>query len=270
MAQEGIEIETLNPENEGIYIPDEDIETPETESEETEVEEEVTDTDVGDIETKTDVDTDKELLKKGVNAERKRRKEAEKKNKELEARIKALEEANKTPTKTTLEELVENGVDESIAKTIAAAIDKKQEGSKKTEQELSDLKFKLSLSEASKKYDDIEEYADEIKDLVDKGLTIEQSYYAITGGNNKTINTKSEIERKVEAKLENKQARKEILGNINSNVGTPNSSNNAKQIKATAEEVAIAKAAGMSIEDYLAIKGMDNVKEYEQYSKGKK
>ena len=40
MAQEGIEIETLNPENEGIYIPDEDIETPETESEETEVEEE--------------------------------------------------------------------------------------------------------------------------------------------------------------------------------------------------------------------------------------
>lgn len=271
MAQEGIEIETLNPENEGIYIPDEDIETPETESEETEVEEEVTDTDVGDNGTETDVDTDKELLKKGVNAERKRRKEAEKKNKELEARIKALEEANKTPTKTTAEELIENGVDESIAKTLAAAIDKKQEGSKKTEQELADLKFKYSLSEVSKKdgFDDIEEYADEIKDLVDKGLTIEQSYYAITGGNNKTINTKSEIERKVEAKLENKQARKEILGNINSNVGTTNNSNNQK-VKATAEEVAIAKAAGMSIEDYLAIKGMDNVKEYEQYSKGKK
>lgn len=272
MAQEGIEIETLNPENESIYIPDEDIETPETESEETEVEEEVTDTDVGDNGTETDVDTEKESLKKGVNAERKRRKEAEKKNKELEARIKALEEANKTPTKTTVEELIENGVDESIAKTLAAAIDKKQEGSKKTEQELADLKFRYSLSEVSKKdgFDDIEEYADEIKDLVDKGLTIEQSYYALTGGNNKTINTKSEIERKVEAKLENKQARKEILGNINSNIGTTNSSNNYQKVKATAEEVAIAKAAGMSIEDYLAIKGMDNVKEYEQYSKGKK
>ena len=64
--------------------------------------------------------------------------------------------------------------------------------------------------------------------------------------------------------------KEEILGNINSNVGTTNNSNNSKQIKATAEEVAIAKAAGMSIEDYLAIKGMDNVKEYEQYSKGKK
>ena len=268
MAQEGIEIETLNPENEGIYIPDEDIETPETESEETEVEEIETE----DTQSTTDVDTDKELLKKSVNAERTRRKKAEKEKKELEARIKVLEEANKTPTKTTIEELIENGVDESIAKTIAAAIDKKQEGSKKTEQELADLKFRYSLSEVSKKdgFDDIEEYADEIKDLVDKGLTIEQSYYALTGGNNKTINTKSEIERKVEAKLENKQARKEILGNINSNIGATNTSNNSKQIKATAEEVAIAKAAGMSIEDYLAVKGMDNVKEYEQYSKGKK
>lgn len=270
MAQEGIEIETLNPENEGIYIPDEDINTPETESEETEVE--VVETENVETNTETTVDTDKELLKKGVNAERKRRKEAEKKNKELEARIKALEEANKTPTKTTVEELIENGVDESIAKTLAAAIDKKQEGSKKAEKELADLKFKYSLSEVSKKdgFDDIEEYAEEIKDLVDKGLTIEQSYYALTGGNTKTSNTKSEIERKVEAKLENKQARKEILGNINSSIGTTNISNNNQKAKASAEEVAIAKAAGMSIEDYLAIKGMDNVKEYEQYSKGKK
>ena len=267
MAQEGIEIETLNPDNEGIILP-------EVESEETEIEKviEETDTNVGDIENESSVDTDKELLKKGVNAERKRRKEAEKKNKELEARIKALEEANKTPTKTTVEELIENGVDESIAKTLAAAIDKKQEGSKKTEQELAELKFKYSISEVSKKdgFDDIEEYADEIKDLVDKGLTIEQSYYALTGGNTNTINTKSEIERKVEAKLENKQARKEILGNINSSIGTTNNSTNNQKVKASAEEIAIAKAAGMSIEDYLAIKGMDNVKEYEQYSKGRK
>lgn len=263
MEQEGIEIETLNPENDGIFISNDDIEVPETESEETEVEEVRTH--------ETDVDTDKELLKKGVNAERKRRKEAEKKNKELEARIKALEEAKQTPTKTTVEELIESGIDEDIAKTIAKAIDKKQENSKKTEKELAELKFKYSLSEVSKKngFDDIEEYADEIKDLVDKGLTIEQSYYAITGGNLKSINTKSEIERKVEAKLENKQARKEILGNINNSVGTTNNVNSQK-VKATAEEVAIAKVAGMSIEEYLAIKGMDNVKEYEQYSKGKK
>lgn len=256
--QEGIEIETLNPNNEGVILPD-----VETEVEEVVVEDE----NIGEQETETEVDTEKELLKKGVNAERTKRKAAEKKNKELEARIKALEEANKTPKKTTVDELVESGVDESIAKTLAKAIDKDKEESN---QAIADLKFKYLLSEASKKFDDIEEYADEIKNLVDKGLTVEQSYYALTGGNNKTINTKSEIERKVEAKLENKQARKEILGNINSNVGTTNNSSIGKKVQATAEEVAIAKAAGMSVEEYIAIKGMDNVKEYEQYSKGKK
>jgi hypothetical protein len=265
--QEGIDIETLNPENEGIYIPDEEIDTTvDTENETPEV----AGNNVGDNETETTVDTDKENLKKGVNYERKLRKEAEKKNKELEARIKALEESNKTPEKTTLEELVESGIDEGIAKSIATAIDKKQEGSKQTEKELANLKFQLSLSETSKipGFEDIADYADEIKTLVDKGLTIEQGYYALTGGR-KTNNSNSEIERKLEAKLENKQARKEILGNINKNVGATVVQNKSK-LQATAEEVAIAKAAGMSIEDYLAVKGIDNVKEYAEYSKGKK
>lgn len=264
---EGIEIETLDPENQGIYIP-------ETDSEETDVEQtdEVTDANVEDKPDETTVDDEKENLKKGVNYERNLRKKAERKNKELEKRIQALEEANKTPIKTTAEELIENGVDEEIAKTIGSAIDKKQGGSSSIEKEFADLKFKYSLSEVSKKdgFEDIEEYADEIKNLVDKGLTVEQSYYALTGGNSKTSNTKSEIERKMEAKLENKQARKEILGNINSNIGATNKSNNKQTPKATAEEVAIAKAAGMSIEDYLAVKEMDSVKEYEQYSKSKK
>lgn len=265
--QEGIDIETLNPENEGIYIPDEEIDTTvNTEVEETET----TDNNVDDNETDTTVDTDKENLKKGVNYERKLRKEAEKKNKELEAKIKALEELNKAPEKTTLEELIESGIDESIAKSIASAIDKKQAGTKQTEKELADLKFQLSLSETSKKpgFEDIIDYTDEIKTLVDKGLTIEQSYYALTGGS-KTANSNSEIERKLEAKLENKQARKEILGNINQKVGAAVVQNKSK-VQASAEEVAIAKAAGMSIEDYLAVKGIDNVKEYAEYAKGKK
>ena len=264
--QEGIDIETLNPENEGIYIPDEEIDTPvDTENEVPEV----VDNNVEDNGTDTIVDTDKENLKKGVNYERKLRKEAEKKNKELEAKIKALE-SNRIPEKTTLEELIESGIDEEIAKSIATAIDKKQAVTKQTEKELADLKFQLSLSEASKKtgFEDITDYVDEIKTLVDKGLTIEQSYYALTGGS-KTSNSNSEIERKLEAKLENKQARKEILGNIDNNVGTTVVQNKSK-VHASAEEVAIAKAAGMSIEDYLAVKGIDNVKEYAEYEKGKK
>lgn len=220
---------------------------------------------------KTDaIDEEKENLKKGVNYERKLRKEAEKKNKELEARLSALEEASKKPEKTTLDELIENGVDEGIAKSIANAIDKKQTGSKKLEKELEDMKFKYELSEKSKdsNFSDILDYEDEIKDLVSKGLTIEQSYYAINYNKTKTINTNSEIERKVEAKMQNNQARKEILGNVNSTAGGAVEDAKDKP-KATSTEIAMAKLAGIDINDYLAAKNADSIKQYDSYLKKK-
>lgn len=222
------------------------------------------------VEKEHTIDEEKENLKKGVNYERKLRKEAEKKNKELEARLTALENASKVPEKTTLDELVENGVDESIAKSIASAIDKKQEGSQKVEKELSDMKFKYELSEKSKEsnFSDIMEFEDEIKAFVDKGLTIEQAYYALNYDKAKSINTKSEIERKVEAKLQNNQDRKEILGNINSNAGGV-IHNDKDNPKASANEIAMAKLAGMDINDYLAAKNADSIRQYDSYLKKK-
>ena len=47
------------------------------------------------------VDDEKESLKRGVNRERKARKEAERKYKELEAELKALKSAKQKPQKTT-------------------------------------------------------------------------------------------------------------------------------------------------------------------------
>lgn len=214
----------------------------------------------------TVVDEEKESLKKGINAERKARKEAEKKAKELEARITALEQASKEPEKTTLDELIESGVDEEIAKSIAKAIDKKQSSSKQVARELADMKFQNELLEKSKEsnFFDITDYAEEIKDLVDKGLSIEQAYYATSYDKAKTINSNSEITRKVEAKLQNNQARKQILGNVNSNVGGA-IANSGSQIKATATEIAMAKMAGIDIEDYLAAKNADTIKQYDSY-----
>lgn len=260
--QEGINLEAVNLENEeGIVLPG----TAEEEVEETTVQTEQVETN-----TDSDVDEEKESLKRGLNKERKARKEAEKKNKEFEARIAALEEATKANKKTTLEELVESGVDESIAKSIAAAIDKKQINSNKVEQKLEAMRFKLELSEKSKEsnFSDIMDYEDEVKELVDKGLTIEQAYYALNYDKKKTVNTKSEIERKVEAKMQNNQARKEILGNINSNAGGA-VSNSENTPKATATEIAAAKMAGISINDYLAAKNADSIKQYNDYNKRK-
>ena len=135
---------------------------------------------------------------------------------------------------------------------------------------MAEVKFDRALTKKSKEegFEDIIDYADEIKDLVDKGLTIEQSYYAVTYDKPKTKDTKSEIERKVEAKLQNNKARKEILGNYNNNSGVANNSN--ARVKATAEEKGIAAMAGMSVEEYVALRDMNSVKDYAKYTAKKK
>ena len=256
--QEGINLEAVNLENEeGIVLPGTEEETSNEEI-------------IEETNTETTVDEEKEALKRDINKERKARKDAVKKNKELEARIAVLEEATKANKKTTLEKLVENGVDESIAKSIATAIDEKQSDSNKVEQELATMRFKLELSEKSKEsnFSDIMDYEDDIKDLVDKGLSVEQAYYALNYDKKKNVNTKSEIERKVEAKMQNNQARKEILGNINSNAGGA-VSNSENAPKATATEIAAARMAGIDINDYLAAKNADSIKQYNDYNKRK-
>ena len=260
--QEGIVLETINPEQDSIVIPDipgEETdnntvtETPENEENDTARQD----------------DEDRESLKRGLNKERALRKAAEKKNKEFEARLEALEKVSKGEEKTTLDTLIESGVDESIAKSLAAAIDKKQSNSNKIERELASMKFKLELSEKSKEneFNDIMDYEDDIKDLVDKGLSVEQAYYALNYDKKKSNNTKSEIERKVEAKMQNNQARKEILGNINSSAGAI--SNSESKPKASAAEIAAARMAGISVNDYLAAKNADSIKQYNDYNKRK-
>lgn len=264
--QEGINLETVNLKtDEGIRLPNVDEENADDNAE-------IETTDVSDnTDSKNNVDEEKENLKKGVNFERKKRKEAEKKNKELEARITALEQNAKSKEKSTLDELLEAGVEESIAKAIAAGIDKKQSDNKKVEKELADLKFQNTLLEKSrdKNFENIMEQADEVKELVDKGLTIEQAYYALnyTRLKEEPQNTKTEIQRKVEAKMQNNQERKEILNNANSNAG--GAVNNSNTPKASSAELAMARLAGMSIEDYLAAKNSDNLKAYSEYEKKK-
>lgn len=257
--QEGIVLETMDSNEEGIALPTvEEVEIDnnnETQNTET-----------------TEIDEEKESLKRALNAERKARKKAEKANDAFEARLKALEEANKEPEKSTLDGLLESGIDESIAKSIATAIDKKRSNSDNSDlkRELAEVKFEASIAKKSKEegFEDIAEYSDEIKELVDKGLSLEQSYYAATYNKPKSKDTKSEIERKVEARIQNTQARKEILGNYNSSDG--GSTNNKTKIEISAEERAIASMAGLSPEEYVAVRGLDNLKEYNKYNATKK
>lgn len=272
---DGIDLETVNPENDheieipdeileeaGVEIPTEENNETETNNDESDVEEQV------EQEQRTEKTEKEKDLERALNKERKQRKEAQKKAKEWEERIRALEEATKKPEKTTLETLMESGVEEGIAKSIASAIDNKKDNSKNLEKEIADLKFERSLSAKSKEegFEDIEEYADEIKDFVEKGLTIEQAYHALSY-EKPTSNTKREIERSIEAKMLNQKAKKEILGNANSNHGKD--VNSKGKLNLSKNEYMVAQIAGMTPEEYAAMKNVSSNKDYTNYKKKK-
>ena len=194
---------------------------------------------------------------------------AERENREIEARLEALEKANKESEKSTYDMLIDGGIDEEVAKSVSKAIDSQKTDTSKLEKEIANLKFQNSLKALSKQegYEDIEEYSDEIKDLVDKGLTIEQSYHAIAYDNPHTRNTKSEMQRKLERKMQNNNARKEILNNINNNSGA---ANNSTKIKISNDEKQFAAAAGMTPEEYVEMRDLESIDDYDNYIKRKK
>ena len=268
LEQEGIDIETLN--SDGIVLPDVEDEGVEMEVENEEIDETEVETPETEEQGNND-DDEKKSLQDGINAERRKRKEAEKKAKKLEAEIQALKEKGSKPEKSALDTLIESGIDETVAKSVMKAIDSNKTDTSKLEKELADIRFERDLTAKSREegFDDILDYADEIKDLVDKGLTIEQSYYATVGTKTKTKDTKSEIQRKLEAKMQNNATRKEILGGLSSNVGASVNSNGIS-IKATPKEKALAAVAGMTVEEYIAYRDMNTVKDYENYKKRKK
>ena len=243
--QEGVEL--IDPNVEGVVLPNVgNIE--EVEQEEQEVEsEEILDTNI------EKEQPEENLLLKALNAERR-------KNKELNKKIKQYQN-NKT-SKSTYDTLVEQGIEAELAKTLAQAIDKPSA-------DVARLQFKTDLLEASKnpEFADIASYEDEIKTFVDKGLTVEQAYYATTGGQKKSNNTTSEITRQVEAKIKNRSEKAKLL-----DIDTTTTTSNVKEnkLKYSAIELATAKAAGMTIEEYKAFQNMSSANEVERYNQAKK
>ena len=188
--QEGILLE--DPNEEGIILPEVDEEQEEQEENEEVIEENNESEDEED-------GFDKEALLKALNAERKERKKLQKQLKE------STKSKETTKEKSTYDTLVEKGVDEELAKTLSEAIDKPDD-------RVAELQFNNDLLRVSRKpgFEDIEDYSDEIRPFVDKGLTIEQAYYAATGGIKKSSNTKSEIKRELEAKMKNQKIKSSV------------------------------------------------------------
>lgn len=242
--QEGVLIENSNEEGIELPIVDDNEEVVEQEEKATE------ENNNGSEETE---DFDKEALLKALNAERKQRKQLQKQ----------LKENNKSTItkKSTYDTLIEQGVDKELAKTLSDAIEKPDD-------RVADLQFSNDLLRVSRKpgFEDIEDYAEEIRPFVDKGLTIEQAYYAATGELKKSSNTKSEIRRELEAKMKNQKLKSSIL-DIDTN--STAAETKTKKVQYSQLELAAAKAAGISIEEYKAFQKLSNVNDYENYKKSK-
>lgn len=204
-----------------------------------------------------DDDTDEVDYKALYEAEQKKRKDLQNAlNSERKSRKKSKEVS--VANSETYKDLVSKGIDADIAEAIAKSVEKRSE---ETTSQIEDLKFEASIVKASKKpgFEDIEEYAEDIRPFVDKGLTIEQAYYVATGERGKT-NTKAEVKRKIEAKLQNQKAKSKIK-----DVDTSGGSGDIKSAERYSSiDIQMAKAFGMSTKDYVNFKKINSEKDYEK------
>lgn len=197
-------------------------------------------------------------------AEQKKRKDLQNAlNSERKQRKKSVKESDVTLSET-YRNLIEKNIDSDIAEAIAKSIEKR---TAETTSQIEDLKFEASIVKTSKKagFEDIEEYSEEIRPFVDKGLTVEQAYYVAVGEKNKT-NTKAEVKRQIEAKLKNQKA-KSLIQKIDTTGGS--GSINSKE-KYNSMDIKMAKAFGIPIEEYVNYKNINSEKDYLKMKNNKK
>ena len=179
-----------------------------------------------------------ESLTKSLNYERSKRKEAEKRfnddSKEIEAekeRIKAQLKSGKSG----LDDDVINDIMNSLGNSVAE-INVKQ-GKNNLDKQIMELM-------RDNEYSDAEQYADDIKDFIKKGLTVEQAYWAVVGKEKVSSSTSKAVkEHDEDMKKElNKERAKE--GYVNTT-----STNEGKREAYSALERTVADKTGKSVEE---------------------
>ena len=156
------------------------------------------------------------------------------------------------------------GYDEKFIKVLKSNINKT---SKKTEtleniikQKFRDMEFKELTKDPN--FEDADLYRDDIEKFMDKtGLNAEQAYLALFG-KSKLLKNKSDIEREAEQRVINNYKKKENI--VIDTTDTGKQMTDKVKGKLTNDEIEIAKAAGMTPQEYYALK---NSKTIEQINK---
>jgi len=196
---------------------------------------------------------EKDSKTQALDSERARRKQAEKKLKELQAQIEAQknqkedEEKLSTEKESLKKELLEGDLfDEEVAdkivNTIGGRILKDQIANERKSAE-EDFDRKFSEFTQNELYTDAEVYKPEIKELVAKGLTIEQAYRAaMPEGRFEQMRKDMEIE--IEQKLLNSERKADEV-----DVGNAEVKGEVKRTQYTKKEQDIARETGMDIKE---------------------
>lgn len=221
--------------------------------EEEAVEEKTTEPNVEEEEEVVEEKPVKDSKTQALDAERARRKQAEKRLKELESKIeaektKAEDESRLTKEKENLKkELLEGDYfDEEVAEKFVNTFgDRLLKNQIANERKNSEDSFDKEFSEFIKDelYIDAESYKPEIKELMKKGLTMEQAYRAaIPAGRFEQMRKDLEIE--VEQKLLNSNKKAEEV-----DVGHPETKGEQKRTQYTKHEQDIAQVTGLDVKD---------------------
>lgn len=184
------------------------------------------------------------------------RRKWQKKIQELEDK---LSSTNHEPDTVIENQLLEAGFDGDTAKVINNILGKSSSKASKVEtmvtKKFRDLEFKELSMEPM--FSDIDLYREEVENLMDKtGLTAEEAYLA-KFGKSKLSKNKSDIEREAEQRVLSNIKKK---GNMTFNtISNGDSSSSKTRTSLSKAEMAIAKRAGMTAQQYYAAKNFKTV-----------
>lgn len=233
-------------------IPEDDEVTEKEETQE-EVTEEAVEAEVEKEQEVPDEEPKKDNKTQALDAERARRKAAEKELKELKARLEKEETAKEDEAAfnekkdTIRKKLLEKEVmDEEVADTILNALgDDLIKTQIQSERISKEQDFENALSELKKDdlFMDADNYKPQIKELMKKGLTMEEAYMASVG-KSRFSQMKKDMEVEIEQRLLNNDEKAEKV-----DIGHAEEKGAIKHGKYTKREQEIARETGLSVEE---------------------
>ncbi len=209
----------------------------------------------------------KDWQHQALDAERSRRKAAEKELKELKAKLEAEKNAKTQEDRVAKEreaykaKMLEGDlVDEEVAdKLLDVFGDDIIKNKIVTEERLKAEDFEKQLSEIKKDelLIDADVYKTQIKQLMDKGLSMEEAYFASVGKSRFT-SMKKDMEVELEQKLLNNDRKAEEI-----DVGHAEEKGTARERKYTKREQEIARETGLPVAEVHKRSGMFSIEDLE-------